>query len=81
MHHPWPKTGTTFSPGDLFQHHVETVIPLAKENMVPDKPPSKFPSPPDIYKLGQIADIDMTLGNYSERIATIEEKGDVERYV
>ena len=51
-HHPWSKADTIYSPDELFQHLVETVIPLAKDEMVSDKPPSKLPSPPDMYKLG-----------------------------
>ena len=78
-HHPWSKAGLTFSPDELFQHLIEKVIPLSKNNTVPDKPPSKLPSPPEMYKLGTTADIDMTLGKYADRIAAIEEKGYAER--
>ena len=65
------KQGLTFSPNELFQHLIEKVIPLSKDNTVPDKPPSKIPSPPEIYKLGTTADIDMTLGKYVDKIAAI----------
>ena len=61
------KVSITLSPKELCQHLIEAVIPLSKEKMVPDKPPSKLSSSPDMYKLGQAADIDMTLGKYAEK--------------
>ena len=64
VHHPWSKAGLTFSPDELFQHLIEKVILLSKDNTVPDKSPSKLPSPPEMYKLGTMADIDMTLGKH-----------------
>ena len=51
-HHPWSKSGVTFSSKQLLKHLIETVIPMANELPIPVEPPIKFPSPPESQLLG-----------------------------
>ena len=41
-HHPWSKSGVTFSSKQLLKHLIETVIPMAKALPIPVEPPIKF---------------------------------------
>ncbi len=38
-HHPWSKSGVTFSSKQLLKHLIETVIPMANELTIPVEPP------------------------------------------
>ena len=51
-HHPWSKSGVTFSSKQLLKHLIETVIPMANGLPIPVEPPIKFPSPPESQLLG-----------------------------
>jgi hypothetical protein len=54
--HAWSKDGTDFTAEELFDHFVNTVIPLSKTMKVPSQPPLKWPTPPNHYALGTTGD-------------------------
>ena len=54
--HAWSESGTDFSAEELFDHFINTVIPLTKTEMVPPQPPLNWPTPPELYTLGAMGD-------------------------
>lgn len=56
-YHPWSKGGVVFSPDELFEFLIDTVIPLAKELKVPKEPPMNMPEPPAMKTLGTTSDL------------------------
>jgi hypothetical protein len=67
-HHPWSKSGVTFSSKQLFKHLIGTVIPLADNLQIPLEPPLHFPSPPELQLLGTQSELSFvyTVGNDDE---------------
>jgi hypothetical protein len=51
-YHPWSKNDYTFSPEELLEHLVNTVIPLQDTEVVPRRPPINLPTRVRPYKLG-----------------------------
>ena len=45
-HHPYSKAGYVYTPADLMEHFVKTVLPLAVTNTVPNEPPLDLPGLP-----------------------------------
>ena len=75
-HHPWSKGGDTFSPQTLFEHLINTVIPLEEEEEIPDEAPVELPSPPDMIEIGTTAEIDLGAGTkYAEQVANLKRDG------
>ena len=46
VHHPYSKTGYVYTPAELMEHFVKTVIPLAVTNKVLNEPPLEIPGLP-----------------------------------
>ena len=38
-HHPYPKAGYVYTPAELMEQFMKTVLPLAVTNTVPNEPP------------------------------------------
>ena len=64
-HHPWSCGDAIYSPEDLFEHLIETVIPLDETETVPPETPMNLPKPPPMQALGNTADIVMELQHSS----------------
>ena len=65
-HHPWSKSGVTFSSKQLLKHLIETVIPMANELTIPVEPPIKFPSPPELQLLGTESELSFVFATGNE---------------
>ena len=46
-HHPYSKQGYVYTPEDLMEHFVKTVLPLANTHAVPSEPPLELPGLPE----------------------------------
>mmetsp|Transcript_11105 Transcript_11105/g.22083 ORF Transcript_11105/g.22083 Transcript_11105/m.22083 type:complete len:381 (-) Transcript_11105:27-1169(-) len=51
-HHPWSKNGREYTHAELFDHLINTVIPLSQTETVPESPPFKLPELPAPAQLG-----------------------------
>ena len=45
-HHPWSKNGRDYTHAELFDHLINTVIPLSQTETVPESPPFNLPALP-----------------------------------
>ena len=45
-YHSYSKAGYTYTPADLMEHFVETVLPIAVNNTVPNEAPLELPGLP-----------------------------------
>jgi hypothetical protein len=79
-HHPWSRGEVIYGPDELFKHLVETVIPLADVEKIPDEPPLNMPSPPEMHALGTTANVGLNLqNNNAADIAKMRAEGYKER--
>eukprot|EP00986_Skeletonema_menzelii_P020214 scaffold30540_cov257-Skeletonema_menzelii.AAC.1 len=64
-HHPWSKNGRQYTHAELFDHLINTVIPLSETETVPDSPPFKLPDlpPAATLSLGQLTHDRVSLAN------------------
>ena len=86
-HYPYSKAGYVYTPADLMEHFVKTVLPLDVTNTVPNEPPLELPGLPTQLvnvTLGTKADDSIAL-NTSEakedenfRIATMRKRDKLE---
>ena len=70
-YHPYSKAGYTYTPVELMEHFVKTVLPLAKTQLVPQEPPLELPGLPT-----QLANV--KLGTKAADCAALDTNGDEE---
>ena len=67
LSHPWSKNGKEYSPDELLEHLVETIIPEQQKRGIPKVPPVELPSRGIRHQLGtKSKDMDVLDQKYKE---------------
>ena len=76
-HHVWSENGNTFTSSRLFNHLLETVIPLTEELDVPEEPPLNVPRVQETKTLGTVSELAEDMKMLSDnRCKEMRRKGD-----